>query len=198
MLRSAPLGLLSILCILSGTDGGKVLVFPLDGSHWVNMKVLIEELHSRGHNVTVIRASNSWYIKEESPFYNSITIPNAGGFDEEFFGSMIGHLLKNRRERSSIWNRLQLEYEIMMKFKSMHEDMMQMMEKMLEDKEIMKSIQDSKYDVVLADPAAGGGAILAYKFNIPLVFNVRWTIMGRDISQLLLPLCLMSLSQEQS
>ncbi len=178
MLRSAPLGLLSILCILSGTDGGKVLVFPLDGSHWVNMKVLIEELHSRGHNVTVIRASNSWYIKEESPFYNSITIPNAGGFDEEFFGSMIGHLLKNRRERSSIWNRLQLEYEIMMKFKSMHEDMMQMMEKMLEDKEIMKSIQDSKYDVVLADPAAGGGAILAYKFNIPLVFNVRWTING--------------------
>uniref|UniRef100_A0A8C2ITP8 UDP glucuronosyltransferase 5 family, polypeptide A1 n=1 Tax=Cyprinus carpio TaxID=7962 RepID=A0A8C2ITP8_CYPCA len=143
MLHSAPLGLLSLLCILSGIDGGKVLVFPLDGSHWVNMKVLIEELHSRGHNVTVIRASNSWYIKEESPFYNSITIPNSGGFDED-----------------------------------MHEDMMQMIERMLEDNEIMKAIQDTKYDVVLADPAAGGGAILAYKFIIPLVFNVRWTIQG--------------------
>uniref|UniRef100_A0A8C1YLW7 UDP-glucuronosyltransferase n=1 Tax=Cyprinus carpio TaxID=7962 RepID=A0A8C1YLW7_CYPCA len=146
MLHSAPLGLLSLLCILSGIDGGKVLVFPLDGSHWVNMKVLIEELHSRGHNVTVIRASNSWYIKEE--------------------------------EGSSIWNRLHLEYEIIMKFKSMHEDMMQMIERMLEDNEIMKAIQDTKYDVVLADPAAGGGAILAYKFIIPLVFNVRWTIQG--------------------
>ncbi len=86
----------------------------------------------------------------------------------------------------------------MMKFKSMHEDMMQMMEKMLEDKEIMKSIQDSKYDVVLADPAAGGGAILAYKFNIPLVFNVRWTINGEGHFAIAPSLCLMSLSQEQS
>ncbi|XP_073687549.1 UDP glucuronosyltransferase 5 family, polypeptide A1 isoform X1 [Garra rufa] len=175
---SAPLSLLSLICALSGIDGGKVLVFPLDGSHWVNMKVLIEELHSKGHTVTVVRASNSWYIKEESPFYNSVTIPNAGGFDEKFFGVLIGRLLKIRREGSSIWNRLQLEYEIIMKFKSMHEDMMQMTERMLEDKEIMKSIQDAKYDVVMADPASGGGAIFAYKFNIPLVFNVRWTIQG--------------------
>uniref|UniRef100_A0A673JL00 UDP-glucuronosyltransferase n=1 Tax=Sinocyclocheilus rhinocerous TaxID=307959 RepID=A0A673JL00_9TELE len=178
MHRPAPFGLLLVLCVLSGIDGGKVLVFPLDGSHWVNMKVLIEELHSRGHSVTVLRASNSWYIKEESPFYNSITIPNTGGFDEEFFGLLIGRLLKIRREGYSIWSRLQLEYEIIMMFKSMHEDMMQMMERMLEDKEIMKSIQDVQYDVVLADPAAGGGAILAYKLNIPLVFNVRWTIQG--------------------
>ncbi|XP_059402106.1 UDP-glucuronosyltransferase 2B15-like [Carassius carassius] len=178
MHHSAPLGLFLVLCVLSRIDGGKVLVFPLDGSHWVNMKVLIEELHSRGHNVTVLRASNSWYIKEKSPFYNSITIPNEGGFDEEFFGLLIGRLLKIRREGSSIWSRLQLEYEIIMKFKGMYEDMMQMMERMFEDKEIMKSIQDVKYDVVLADPGAGGGAILAHKFNIPLVFNVRWTIHG--------------------
>ncbi|XP_077067070.1 UDP glucuronosyltransferase 5 family, polypeptide A1 [Siphateles boraxobius] len=178
MRHSAPLVLLSLLCVLFGIDGGKVLVFPLDGSHWVNMKVLIEELHSRGHNVTVLRASNSWYIKEESPFYNSITIPNTGGFDEEFFGLLISRLLKIKREGHSIWNRIQLEYEIIMKFKSMHEDMLQMMERILEDEKMINSIQDAKFDVVLADPAAGGGAILAYKFNIPLVFNVRWTIHG--------------------
>ncbi|RVE74691.1 hypothetical protein OJAV_G00025410 [Oryzias javanicus] len=53
---------------------GKVLVFPVDGSHWVNMKVIIEELHSRGHQVTVIRRTDSWYIKEISPFYTSITV----------------------------------------------------------------------------------------------------------------------------
>ncbi|TRZ00252.1 hypothetical protein DNTS_028277 [Danionella cerebrum] len=178
MNQSTLLCLLALVSMLSGVNGGKVLVFPLDGSHWVNMKVLIEELHSRGHNVTVFRASNSWYIKEESPFYTSITIPNSGGFDEEFFGVMISRLLKIRRGGYSIWNRFLLEYEIMMKFRNMHEDMLQMMDRALEDADVMRTIQEAEYDVVLADPAAGGGAILAYKFQIPLVFNVRWTIHG--------------------
>ncbi|TWW57163.1 UDP-glucuronosyltransferase 2B15 [Takifugu flavidus] len=60
---------------LSSTcDGGKVLVYPLDGSHWLNMKILLELLHSRGHEITVIRSSTSWYISEVSPYYTSITI----------------------------------------------------------------------------------------------------------------------------
>ncbi|XP_051978853.1 UDP glucuronosyltransferase 5 family, polypeptide A1 [Xyrauchen texanus] len=178
MHHSVPIIVLTLLYTPPGIDGGKVLVFPLDGSHWVNMKILIEELHAKGHNLTVLRASNSWYIKKDSPFYNSITIPNTGGFDEEFFSSMISQLLKIKREGNSIWNRIQLEYEVILKFKSMHEDMTQMIEKLLEDKEIMKSIKDAHYDVILADPAVGGGAILAHKFNIPLVFNARWTING--------------------
>uniref|UniRef100_UPI00001A0C4A UDP glucuronosyltransferase 5 family, polypeptide A1 precursor n=1 Tax=Danio rerio TaxID=7955 RepID=UPI00001A0C4A len=178
MHHSARLCLFSLLCVLSGTYGGKVLVFPLDGSHWVNMKVLIEELHRKGHNVTVVRPSNSWYIKEESPFYSSITIPNTGGFDEEFSGLLINRLLEIKRGGYFVLNRVRLEFEIMMKFKTMHEDMLQMMDRMLEDEKVMNSIQDAKFDVVLADPAVGGGPILAYKFNIPLVFNVRWTIQG--------------------
>lgn len=49
-------------------------MFPLDGSHWVNMRILLEELHARGHDITVIRISNNLYIQEESPIYRSITI----------------------------------------------------------------------------------------------------------------------------
>uniref|UniRef100_A0AAV2K1H5 UDP-glucuronosyltransferase n=1 Tax=Knipowitschia caucasica TaxID=637954 RepID=A0AAV2K1H5_KNICA len=40
--------LLTLLCS-SPSFGGKVLVFPMDGSHWLQMKVLVEELHSKGH-----------------------------------------------------------------------------------------------------------------------------------------------------
>ncbi|KAA0724347.1 UDP-glucuronosyltransferase 2A1 [Triplophysa tibetana] len=178
MHHSVSVTLLTLFCALSGAYGGKVLVFPLDGSHWVNMKVIIEELYNRGHDITVLRASNSWYIKEESPFYNSLTIPNTGGFDEGFFGSLMGKLLKIKREGNSIWNRIQVEYEMVLKFKSMHENLCQMIDRMIEDKDMVTAIQDAKYEVVLADPAVGGGPILAYKFNIPLVFNVRWTVNG--------------------
>jgi len=65
-------------------DGGNILVYPLDGSHWINMKILLEELHARGHNITVIRATTSWCIPEKSPLYTSITLEMYEGF-ENFF-----------------------------------------------------------------------------------------------------------------
>ncbi|GLD73309.1 neuroplastin isoform X1 [Lates japonicus] len=40
--------------------GGKVLVFPHDGSHWVNMKVLVEELHSRDTGNGASGLQTSW------------------------------------------------------------------------------------------------------------------------------------------
>ena len=74
-------------CLISFTppcDGGNILVFPVDGSHWINMKILLEELHARGHNMTVIRASTSWYIPEKSPLYTSLTLQMDVGI-ENFF-----------------------------------------------------------------------------------------------------------------
>lgn len=56
------------------TDAGNILVYPVDGSHWINMKILLEELHARGHNISVIRTSTTWYITEKSPLYTSITV----------------------------------------------------------------------------------------------------------------------------
>uniref|UniRef100_A0A3Q4H266 UDP glucuronosyltransferase 5 family, polypeptide B4 n=1 Tax=Neolamprologus brichardi TaxID=32507 RepID=A0A3Q4H266_NEOBR len=56
---------------------GKVLVFPVDGSHWVNM------------NVSVVRSTDSWYIKKFSPFYTSITLDMESGFDEDFLTAFI-------------------------------------------------------------------------------------------------------------
>ena len=57
-------------------------MFPLDGSHWINMKILLEELHARGHSIDVIRASNSWYIPEKSPLYTSINMELSKGMEE--------------------------------------------------------------------------------------------------------------------
>lgn len=70
--------------LASPCDGGNILVFPLDGSHWINMKVLMEELHAKGHSLTVIRSNNSWYIPEKSPLYTPVTIEMRDTF-EDFF-----------------------------------------------------------------------------------------------------------------
>lgn len=153
-------------------------MYPVDGSHWVNMKVLIEELHSRGHEITVVRPSNSWYIKAESPLYKSITVHSSGGFDEKHFGSFVTTMLNMRREGASLWSRISLEYELMEQFYQINKLVLQMVGKMFENTKLMQTLIDAKYDLVLTDPAIGGGVLLAHRLGLPLVLNVRWTVQG--------------------
>uniref|UniRef100_A0A8C5NC70 UDP-glucuronosyltransferase n=1 Tax=Gouania willdenowi TaxID=441366 RepID=A0A8C5NC70_GOUWI len=159
-------------------DGGNVLVFPVDGSHWINMKVLIEELHSHGHQVSVVRSSDSWYIKETSPFYTTITLDMASGFDEDFLTAFVTELLNIQRGERSIWKRIKLEMEQIQAGFEMNEKSVEMIEMIMENKELIQSFQDAQYDLVLTDPVMPIGAIIAHYLKVPLVFNVRWTSHG--------------------
>ncbi|XP_036399592.1 UDP-glucuronosyltransferase 2C1-like isoform X1 [Megalops cyprinoides] len=168
-----------LILTLPGIHGGKVLVFPLDGSHWVNMKVLIEELHAKGHSVTVVRASSSWYIEETSPHYTSVTVHvEERRDDEEVYSTFVSRLLQIQREGRSVWTRFNLEVETSNMVKEMHERICEMVVQMFEDQSLMQSLHDAQYDLVLTDPAVGGGILLAYYLGLPIVLNVRWTIHG--------------------
>lgn len=165
------------------SSAGKILVFPLDGSHWVNMKVLIQELHTKGHEVTVVRASDSWYISEKSPFYDSITLFSSNGFAENMETYLVRQLevrLAGRHASfwSRIWTHIQLRQVVVDQFSQFHKGMSEMVVQIFEDKNLILSLQEAKYDVLLTDPGFGGGAILARQLQVPLVYNVRWTIQG--------------------
>ncbi|CAL8404224.1 unnamed protein product [Boreogadus saida] len=99
---------------------GNVLVVPVDGSHWVNMKIIVEELHSRGHTISVVRTTDSWYIKEHSPFYTAITVQSESGFEEGFITEYIAKLLEIQRNGRSPWARFKLEMEDMEAASVMH------------------------------------------------------------------------------
>lgn len=164
-------------------SGGKILVFPLDGSHWVNMKVLIEELHAKGHEVTVIRASDSWYISEQSPLYSAVTVPSSNGFAknlETFLSRQLDIILQGRHEStlSRFWSRLKLNQLVVYQFTLFHKGMSEMIDDMLGDEKLMQSLREGQFNVVLSDPGTGGGAFLARSLRIPLVYNVRWTVQG--------------------
>ncbi|KAJ8247946.1 hypothetical protein GJAV_G00252400 [Gymnothorax javanicus] len=163
---------------LAIVHGGKVLVFPLDGSHWVNMRVLVEELHLRGHKVSVVRAADSWYIKEKSPYYTSIAINGTGGHPKEFINSFVSRLLLLKRQGASAWTRFSLDMELKDGIYLMHKNIVDMLIRMFEDQGLMQSIRSAEYDLVLADPGSGGGAMLAHYLDLPLIFNARWTIHG--------------------
>lgn len=185
MLPHSSLFTFALLFIqLSSASGGKILVFPLDGSHWVNMKVLVEELHAKGHEVTVVRASDSWYITENSPLYTSVTVPSTGGFNQKHFEAFFVRHLEMRfqgRHASSwykTWNRIRMERQSVDQFSQLHKGSSEMADKMFGDKNLMQSFKETKFDLVLTDPGIGGGTMLGRWLQLPLVFNVRWTIQG--------------------
>ncbi|KAM6980572.1 UDP-glucuronosyltransferase 2B31-like [Aplochiton taeniatus] len=142
------------------------------------MRVLIEELHLKGHSVSVVRAADSWYIEKDSPFYSSITIDFPGGADEDFFITYVSRVLEIQREGKSAWTRFSLDMELKERFSEMHKKICEMVIQIFENRELIQSIQDTKYDLVLTDPVNGGGVMLAHYLSVPIVFNVRWTIHG--------------------
>ncbi|KAF4074850.1 hypothetical protein AMELA_G00228200, partial [Ameiurus melas] len=170
-------GLVLLPLLVASVYSGKILVFPVDGSHWINMKIMIEALHARGHNITVMRASDSWYIEETSLLYTSITLGSSGYFEQEFIQNVISRLLEIMRE-GSMWARLKLEKEMWDMSLEMFENERKSFISMIEDQELMQSLRDAKYDVFITDPVVMSGPLLGHYLNLPLVFNVRWTIQG--------------------
>ncbi|XP_035859431.1 UDP-glucuronosyltransferase 2B4-like isoform X3 [Sander lucioperca] len=168
-----------LLIQLSSASGGKILVFPLDGSHWVNMKVLIQELHAQGHEVTVVRASDSWYVSEKSPLYTSITVPSPGGFEENYFKAFLSRQLEIRLQGkhtsfwSKIWTHIQIEQLVVNQMSQLHKGMSEMIIQMFEDKNLMQSFHEAKYDVVLTDPGIGVGAMLAHRLQMTFPQRIK-------------------------
>lgn len=141
------------LAMIPAVLGGNVLVFPHEGSHWVNMRVLIEELHSRGHNVTVVRAADSWYISQTSPHYKSITLDVAVGANDTFFHRFVTEVVKLKRHQGRVWSRFGLDIELKNNFNELRSKICEAIVHMFENEDLMQSFQDSKVDIVLTDPA---------------------------------------------
>ncbi|XP_033182695.1 UDP-glucuronosyltransferase 1-2-like [Anabas testudineus] len=186
------MGTISRLCLLplvvsvsllmtSSVQGGKVLVFPVDGSHWVNMNLLIQTLHDRGHEITVVRTATSWYIKENAPHYHSITItlPEAIVIeDQDFFVTFLMRMIAIQRKGASLIGFLNFYWEMLSTLSKIHQQASLLAVEMFENKTLMQSLRDTHFDVVLLDPGLPAGVVVAHELKLPTIFNVRWVTSG--------------------
>ncbi|XP_072232379.1 UDP glucuronosyltransferase 5 family, polypeptide G1 [Leuresthes tenuis] len=168
-------GLCLLLLSVSYCDGSKILVVPVDGSHWINMKVILEELHSRGHDITVLRSEKSWYIPSNSSIYTSIDVPmledEVG--DRNYYNKMLQDVMECRSYPTFIRTFYQESLITSMLGKG-HEILAKAAATMLDDPVFITRLRDSKFDLMLTDPALSLGVILGSYFKLPMVFNVRW------------------------
>ncbi|XP_063049736.1 UDP-glucuronosyltransferase 2B1-like [Engraulis encrasicolus] len=140
------------------------------------MDILVRALHSKGHSITVLRNTKSWYIKEDSSYYDSITVPIVQWRDKEFAKEIISKIFTIEQEGDSILNFISMQLLVFSATRNMHAVTCQVLSTMLEDRALMQRLNESQFDLVLADPGYGDGIILAHYLKVPLVYNARFVL----------------------
>ncbi|KAF3697589.1 UDP-glucuronosyltransferase 2B20 [Channa argus] len=174
--------LLIRLCILllvpTLCRGSRILVVPVDGSHWVNMEVMLRELHSRGHNITVLRSAKSWYIPSNSSIYTSINVHMLEDeSNRDSFITLINDVMECRR--SLTFTRTFCQQHLLTSLMwNAHHIIARSISLMLDDPVFIKKLQDARFDLMLTDPALNMGVFLGSYLKLPMVFNVRWINTG--------------------
>lgn len=145
------------------------------------MLKILEALHARGHEITVLRMSPSWYIKD-SPMYTCIDV-HTYSFEEKFEVYVSRQLeIRLQTNPKSFWSRMWANFQMwslmIEEFRFFHQQSADVTVQILEDKGLMQRLRDTDYDLVLTDPGIAGGTVLAKYLQLPLVNNVRWTVLG--------------------
>lgn len=164
----------------SSVHGGKILVFPVDGSHWVNMNLIVQSLHARGHEVSVVRTATSWYVKESAPHYRSITVslPEAICIEEPgFFHGFLSDMLEIQKAGGAL-SFVRFYWKVLAALSRIHRQASLMGAEILHNQTLLQSLRRARFDVVLMDPALPVGALVAHELQLPTVFNARWVTSG--------------------
>ncbi|KAJ7997480.1 hypothetical protein DPEC_G00229450 [Dallia pectoralis] len=86
--------------------------------------------------------------------------------------------IQAQRKGASALTFLKLTKEFFSMVKEGHFWSIELITRMFDDNELMKSVQEAAYDLFLTDPAIGAGLLLAHHLKLPVVLNVRWITSG--------------------
>ncbi|XP_049568766.1 UDP-glucuronosyltransferase 1A3 isoform X2 [Orcinus orca] len=160
-------GLLLCLCVGRWAEAGKVLVVPMEGSHWLSMREAVRELHARGHEAVVLSPEVNMHIKAEDFFtMRTYAVPYT---QDEFDYIVTGktHLFFERIHF------LTLFLETVASLKNVSLVFQRSCEELLYNRDLIRHLNASSFDVVLTDPVYPCGAVLAKYLSIPAVFFLR-------------------------
>ncbi|XP_069324025.1 UDP-glucuronosyltransferase 1A1 isoform X6 [Eulemur rufifrons] len=166
-LQVLPIWLLGLLLFLSAgpwAEGEKVLVVPVDGSHWLSMREAVRELHQRGHEIVVLAPEASVQIKEGA-FYTVKRYPVP--FQREELDASFVDLGHRAFENSPFLLRLVKTYK---KVKANSDLLLSGCSHLLHNKELMASLAESSFDIMLTDPFLPCGPIVAQYLTLPTVY----------------------------
>lgn len=161
------LGLVAWLCCLGPVQGGKVLVVPVDGSHWLSMKILVKELSNRGHEPLVLVPESSLLIRGSESYKTEIyQVPYTKAELDQNFNELRDGVFLKAPEFTDMFVNVQR----LVNFTSMQ---VRGCESLLNNQALMSRLRGEGFDLVLTDPFLPCGSVLAHIFSIPAVYFLR-------------------------
>ncbi|NXV26074.1 UD16 glucuronosyltransferase, partial [Rissa tridactyla] len=172
--------LTGILLLLASSlifaKGGKILVIPHDGSHWLSMRPVVEKLQQKGHEVVVVVPSTSLYMKPKEPQNYTVKlypIPYA----EEHLAVVLKSFVNAHFIEQSVLNVIITMYQSILE---MSRFFFTNCKSLLHNEDMMKYLRESKFDVVFTDPILMCGTVIAEYLSVPSVYFLRGFPCGMD------------------
>ncbi|NWT18312.1 UD16 glucuronosyltransferase, partial [Vireo altiloquus] len=163
----AWISILLLLLLPGPSDGGKLLVVPMVGSHWLSMQEVVEKLSERGHEVVVVVPEVSWQM-EMTPAYKVVTFPVRQTLEEldNSFQEYVATHLAGKPFPLNAMAMYKSSVDVFNTFFGQCRDMFR-------SQETLKFLNESGFDAILTDPAFMCGTILAHHLSLPFVFFMR-------------------------
>ncbi|KAM6071182.1 UDP-glucuronosyltransferase 1A1-like isoform 6-T6 [Chlamydotis macqueenii] len=147
----------------------------MEGSHWLSMKEVLAELSKRGHEIVVI-APDSKMLIDSSRIYELKTYPVP--FKKEEMQELLHSLSTDCFSEEPFLLRF---FNTWNHFRKSSDMFQASCSSLLYNKEMMKYIEESKFDAVFTDPLTPCGQIIALHFSIPTVFFLRGVPCAIDV-----------------
>ncbi|NXF96202.1 UD11 glucuronosyltransferase, partial [Eubucco bourcierii] len=156
-----------ILLLPGLSDGGKLLVVPVVGSHWLSMQQVVEKLSERGHEVVVLMPEVSWQMKATQAYTvkkhpASLTLEELDAVFHEYVATHLKDL-PFPMNTLAIYNNS----------KNVFRTFFTQCQDLFSSKETLQYLNQSGFDAVLTDPILMCGATLANYLSLPFVFFMR-------------------------
>ncbi|KAJ8007482.1 hypothetical protein DPEC_G00117960 [Dallia pectoralis] len=168
---------LGLLCSSPCVSGGKVLIWPGEYSHWLNMKTIVEELSQRGHKITVITHSATPTVS------NSSLAPGNYRFEILQVSFTRQEVQQNVDEMLKYWtydmhndNLIQASLRVKAIMDTGIGNNQEVCKALFSDTELLERLRNDRYDVLLSDPMMNaGGELLAEILGLPFILSMRFS-----------------------
>ncbi|XP_052497589.1 UDP-glucuronosyltransferase 2B17-like [Budorcas taxicolor] len=150
--------LLQLTCYFSSGSCGKVLVWPVEFSHWMNMKAVLDELVMRGHEVTVLISSASTITDANKPSAFKFEIFPVSLTKDDFENAVKNLIEKwTYMAKNSFWTNVSSLRELKSLLWEFSGMLMKVCKEVVSKKKLITKLQESRFDVLLADAAGPCG-----------------------------------------
>ncbi|NXM04558.1 UD16 glucuronosyltransferase, partial [Tyrannus savana] len=157
-------------------EGGKILVIPQDGSHWLSMRPVVEKLRQKGHEVVVVVPSTSLYMTSKEPQNYTVRVYPAP-YPDGHLAAALKAFIDAHFTGGSVLSLIAASYQSTVELSKVF---FTNCESLLRERGLMRELAESQFDVVFTDPILMCGPVVAEHLSVPSVYFLRGFPCGMD------------------